>query len=162
MRLCLIVSRTNLGHELVFVTDVDGLLMLASVQVPEVQLTTVLCAQKNFGNESVFESVRRAPFAGDECIVAEVPPRIIGELLWAAVDLPAPEDVKAFVIHQEDAAGRLAFRVAEGRNINSIRTAIDRVWPRITGLLRDLFRFDHPDDCWSRRVGLGIEDVNAR
>jgi hypothetical protein len=45
-----------------------------------------------------------------------MPPDIVGELLWPAIDFPASKDLEAFiVVDDEDAAWALAVWRAEGR-----------------------------------------------
>ena len=56
-----------------------------------------------------------------------MPPAVIGELLRAPVDLPAPERLEVLVIRNEDAAGCLALGIAEGCDVDAVRTALDRV-----------------------------------
>ncbi len=97
-----IVRRPEFEHELVLVAEVDGLQVLAFLQIPEVQSPAVLGAEQHFGDQPVLDCVGRAPLAGDQRIVAEVPPGIIGEILRPAIHLPLPEHVEALVIHQEE------------------------------------------------------------
>src|SRR5215831_7811736 len=119
-------------------------------------------AEQDFGDQSVFERVRGAPFAGDQGIVAEVPPGIVGEVLLPAVDLPLAAYVERLVIHQEYSTRTLALAVSQGRDIDAFRPAVDRVRPGIASLVSDLVRLDHLDDLGGPRVGLGVEDVDAR
>ena len=131
-----VVRRTQLEDQLVFVAEVDGLQVLALVQVPEVQAAAVFRAEQDLGDEAVLERVGRAPFARDQRVVAEVPPRVIGEVLRPAIDLPVAAHVEGLVVHQEDAARRLAFAIAERRDVDALRAAMHRVRPRIAGLAR--------------------------
>ncbi len=157
-----IVRRAQLEDQLVLLAEVDLLQVLALGEIPEVQPAAVLAAEQHFRHEPVLERVGRAPFAGHHGVVAEMPPDVIGELLRPAIDLPAAERLEALVIHHEDAARRLAVRVAERRDVDAARPAMDGVRARVAGLLGDLLRLDHLDDLRLARVGLGVEDVDAR
>src|SRR5260370_36820933 len=93
----------ELEHKPVFLAEIDLLPMLALGEIPEMQAPAVFAAEQNFGNETVFERVGRAPLAGDHRVVAEMPPGIIAELLRSAVDLPAAERLETLPIHNKDA-----------------------------------------------------------
>src|SRR5215470_14242259 len=51
-----VVCRAQLEYQLVLVAKVDGLQVLALVQIPEMQAPTVFCTQENLGDEAIFES----------------------------------------------------------------------------------------------------------
>ncbi len=157
-----VMRRPELEHELIIGTEIDLLEMLALLQVPEMQPPSVLRAEENFRHQPVLDVVRRAPFAGHGGVVAEVPPEIVGETLRAALDLPAPQHVEGLRIHEEHAARRVAFRVSERRDIDAVGPAMDCMRAAIAGRLDHLFRLDHPHDHRVLRVGLGVDDVDAR
>ena len=156
------MRRPELEHELVLVAEVDGLQMLALLQIPEMQPPAVFGAKQHFRDQPVLECVGRAPLAGDQRVVAEVPPGIISEILRPAIHLPLPEHVEGLVIHQEDAARSLALAVAEGGDIDALGAAMHRMRARVTGLVGDFVRLNHLDDLRVSRIGLGVEDVDAR
>src|SRR6202035_4422840 len=83
-----IVRRPEFENELILVAEVDGLQMLALLQIPEMQPPAVLGAEQHFRDQPVLERVGRAPFAGDQSVVAEVPPGVISEILRSAIYLP--------------------------------------------------------------------------
>ena len=157
-----IVRGPQLEHELVLRAEVDLLQVLAFGEVPEVQLAAVLAAEQHLGHEPVLERVGRAPFAGHHGVVAEVPPGVVAELLRAAIDLPAAERLEALVVHHEDAARRLAVLVAQRRDIDAAGPAVHGVRARVAGLVGDLVRLDGFDELGRARIGLGVEDVDAR
>jgi hypothetical protein len=95
------VRRSELEHELVLRAEVDLLQMLAFVQVPEVQAASVSRGEKNLRDEPVLDRVRRSPLAGHQGVVTEVPPHIVGELLWTAFHLPAAENLECLVIDEK-------------------------------------------------------------
>src|SRR5205823_7036276 len=133
-------------NELILVAEIDRLQMLALLQIPEVEPPAVFGAKQHFRDEPVLERVGRAPFAGDQRVVAEMPPGIISEMLRPAIHLPLPEYLEGLVIHQEDAARSLAFAVTEGSDINAVRSTMHGMRARITRLVGNLVRLDHLDD----------------
>ena len=66
------------------------------------------------------------------------------------------------MIDHEDAARRFAVLIAERDDIDAAGTAMDGVGPRVAGLLGNLFGLDHLHDLRLARIGLGVENVNAR
>ena len=122
----------------------------------------ILRAEQNFRHQPVFNGIRRAPFARHRGVVAKVPPEIVGETLRAAIDLPAPQHVEGLRIHEEHAARRIALGIAERRDIDAVGPAMDCMRAAIAGRLDHLFRLDHPHDHRVFRVGLGVDDVDAR
>src|SRR5262245_7699037 len=157
-----IMRRAKLEYELVLFAEIDFLEMLTPGEIPEMQLATVFGAEEHFGNKTVFERVRCAPFARHHRVVAKMPPAVIGKLLWSAIDLPPAERLEILRVHDKDAAGRLAVLVAERADIDAARAAMHRMRPRITGFLRELLRFDRLDEFRFFWIGLCVEDVNAR
>src|SRR5262249_18667642 len=116
--------------------------MPALGEIPEVQLAPVFAAEQNLGNEAVLEHVWLAPFARHHGVVAEVPPAVVGELLRAALDLPAAERLEGLVVDDENAARPLAVLVAERGDVDAAGPAMDRVRAGITGLLGEFLRLD--------------------
>src|SRR5262249_37297146 len=120
-----VVRGPEFEHELVFFTEIDLLQVRALGEIPEMQAPAVFAPEQNFRNEAVLEGVGRAPFAGNHGVVAEVPPRVITELLRSTVDLPAAKGFETLVVHDEDAAGRLAVLVSERCDVDAPRSAVD-------------------------------------
>ncbi len=131
-------------------------------QIPNVQLVTVAALQQNFRIHALVHHVGRAPLAGDYGVEAQVPPEIVGQLLRAAVQFPLAHDVEAVLIHHEDSAGTVAVGRAEGARVNSLRPAMNRVRRGVAGARRQRFRLNHFDDLRLARIGLGVDDMNAR
>src|SRR5262245_64637778 len=119
-----VVRLIPLEHQLILLAEIDLLQVLALGQVPEVQAPAVFAAEQDLGNEAVFNGVGSPPFAGDHGVVAEMPPGVIGELLRPAIDLPAPERLEAFVVHDKDAARTLALGAAGRRDLGGGPTAL--------------------------------------
>ena len=156
------MRRPQLEHQLVLVAEIDGLQVLAGVQIPEVQPAAVFGAEQNFGNEAVLEGIGGAPLARHQGVVTEMPPCVIGELLRTAIHFPLAQHVEGFVVHQEHAARSFALAVAESRDINAFRSAVHGVRTRVSRPVGHVARLDHLDDSGTSGVGLGVEDVNAR
>jgi hypothetical protein len=94
--------------------------------------------------------------------MAEMPPGIVGELLRPAVDFPAPKHFEILVVHEEDAAGSLSLGIAHRGDVHAFRAAMHCMRTAIAGALGEFGRLDHLDDLWLSRIGLGVDDVNAR
>src|SRR5450631_3520384 len=83
----------------------------------------------------------------------------------AAVDLPAAQDIERLAIHDEDAwrpVGAVLPAAAERADVYAFRTAMDRVGPRVAGLLEHLLGLDDLVNLRLGGIGLRIHDINAR
>ena len=78
MSLGRIVCRTELEYQLVLGAEIDLLHMLALVEIPEMELAAIAAVEKDLRHETVLERVGGSPFAGDERVLAQMPPGIIG------------------------------------------------------------------------------------
>src|SRR5262249_27278944 len=141
---------------------VDLLQMLALGEIPEMQPTAISAPEQNLRHQPILEGVRCAPFAGDHGVEAEVPPGVVAELLRPAVYLPASERFEGLVIHHEDTARGLAVFVTERGDVDAAGSAMHRMRPCVAGLLGDFLRLDHLYDLGHARIGLGVQDVDAR
>src|SRR6516225_10164198 len=83
-----IVRGSELEHPLLLRTQVDFLQMTALVQVPDVNLITILATQQQLRVDAVFYHVRRAPFGRNHRVVSQVPPEVVSQLLWATMLFP--------------------------------------------------------------------------
>src|SRR3984893_18318985 len=137
--------------------EVDFLEVAALAQVPHVEPMAVVAFDQALEAESVFEHVGRPPFAGDRDVVADVPPEIVGEELWTAVDFPLAEHVEALVVEQKDSAGAAAVRATHGAYVDRVRAAMERMRAAITGALRDFLGLDHLDDFRRARIRPGVD-----
>ena len=136
--------------------------MTALWQIPDVDLVAVLACQQDLGVDAAFDHLGRAPFARNRRVVAEVPPEVVGELLGSAVDLPSALDRESVVVDHEDSTGRVAVRIAERTHVDPIGTAVDGVRPAVAGAVGDLLGLDRVDELRLLRIGLDVEDVDAR
>ena len=156
------MRRPQLENQLMLRSEIDLLQVFAPVEIPEVQLVAVFPGEQMLGHEAVLEHIRRAPLAGYHRVVPEMPPHVVGELLRSAIDLPATEHVKGFVIHQQDAAGRFSFGVAQRADVDPIWAAMDRVRTSVSRPIDDLCGLDGSYDSRIIGIGLRVEDMNAR
>ena len=92
----------------------------------------------------------------------EMPPDVVGELLRPAIDLPPAANVERLRVQDERAAGAVAVGRAQRAHVDAVRSAVDRVRRGVAGALRQRLRLDHLHDLRLARIGLGVEDVNAR
>src|SRR5947207_2509682 len=122
----------------------------------------VAATQQNFRIYSVLHHVGRSPFAGDESIESQMPPEIIGELLWTSLQLPLPEDIEALVIHHENAAGTVAVRSSQRAHQDSVGTAMSRMRGCVSSARGQSLRLNHLHDLRIARIRLGIDDMDAR
>ncbi len=156
------MGRPQLEDELILVAEIDGLLMLAAMQVPEMQPAAIFRTEQDLRDKTFLEGVGRPPLAGDERVMPEMPPGVVGEALGPAVYLPLAADVEGLVVHQEDAARLLALSVAQRGDVDALGAAMDGMGTRITRSLGHLCRLDDLNDLRLPPVGLGIDDVDAR
>ena len=110
-----------------FLAQVNRLSMLAAPQIPNMHLVAVSAGKKSFRIESVLDFVRSRPFTGDQCVMSEVPPEVVGQFLGSAIDFPASQNVKIEVIENENPTRTAAVRRAKGADVNAFRTAMDSV-----------------------------------
>ena len=152
----------QLEDELVLLAQVQHLAVAAPAQVPDVQIVTIAAVEQDVGHKAVLERLRRAPLAGDQSIVAQMPPEVVGEVLRASVELPLTEHVEGFRVHAEDPAGPFALRGAEGVDEDAVRPAVHRVRAAVVSPRGQLLGFDSLDDLRFADVGLGVDDVEPR
>src|SRR4051812_11620946 len=160
-----IMRRPHLQGHLMIGPKVDGLNIAPGTEIPEMDLMAVLVREQVFRNDAVLKLRRKAPLARHHVVARQVPPEIVVELLGAAVDFPAAEDIECLAVHDEDAwrsIGTILPAAAERADIDALRTTMDGVWPRIAGLSEDLVGLDDLMDTRPGRMRLGVHHVNAR
>jgi len=87
------------------------------------------------------------------------------QVLGTAVDLPAAEDVERLAVHNEHAGwaiGAILTTAAKRADVDAFRTAMDRVGPRVTGLLEHLLGLDNLMNFCLGGIGLRIHNVDTR
>jgi hypothetical protein len=130
-----------------------------------VQAVAVLPAEQQLGHQAVLDHGRSAPLAGDQRVLVEVPPGVVGQVLRASVGLPRPQHVEGVVVEQRDAAravGAGAVPAAQAGQEDAVRPAVQRVRPRVAGLARQLLGLDGLVQPGGSGVGPGVVDVDAR
>src|SRR3989442_14516657 len=103
---------------------------------------TVTALQQDVRVDAILDHLRRAPLAGDHRVVAEMPPEVVGEVLRAAVQLPATADFEGVVVDDEDAARAVPGGGAEGADVNPIGTAVASMRAAVAGAVRHFLRLD--------------------
>ena len=83
-------------------------MMATAAEIPDVDRVAVAGFEKDVGIQAVLDHVGSTPFAGDESVVAEVPPKVVVKALRAAFDFPFTEDLEGFRVKDEDAARTVA------------------------------------------------------
>ena len=92
----------------------------------------------------------------------EVPPEVIGEELRTAIFLPAALDFKRLGIHDKNSARAIAIRGSDCIDVNAVRSAMGSMWPAVAGALQHSFGLDDLYQTRITRIGLDVDDVNAR
>jgi len=116
-------------------------------------------------HDPAFELRRQRPFARDHVVARQVPPEVVVQVLGSPVDLPAAQDIERLAVHDEDAwrsVGTVLSAAAERADVYAFRTAMDRVGPRVAGLLEHLLGLDDLVNRGLGGIGLCIHDINSR
>src|SRR5215471_6527733 len=125
VRLGRVVRGTHLENHLLLVTKVERLKMSTSSQVPDMDLMTVFIAEEQIWLHSVFDHVRRAPFAGEQRVESQVPPKIVMQKLRTAVHLPLAQDLKRFAVEHKNATRAVAIGRTERAHVNAFRSTVN-------------------------------------
>ena len=126
------------------------------------QRVPVLAAEEQLGVDPVLDHRRRAPLAGDQRVLIEVPPGVVGQVLRSAVGLPGAQHVEGVVVEQGDAARALVgVPGAEAGHEDPVRAAVQGVRAGIARRLGQLGRADRPDQLGLPRVRVGVVDVDV-
>ena len=92
----------------------------------------------------------------------QVPPDVVGELLRSTIEFPSSRDVERFRIEDERAAGSVAVGRAQRAHEDAVGSAVHGVRRCIARALNECLRLDHLHDSRLSRIGLRVENVNAR
>src|SRR5690348_11863340 len=103
----------------------------------------------------------RSPFTGDRNVIAQVPPKIVREILRTTIKFPAAEHIETFMIKQEQSARAFTFRVAQCTDVNGVGPAMDRMRTAVSSARRQLFGFDYFNDLRTAWLRLGINDMDT-
>src|SRR6266403_3914771 len=116
--------------------------MPSPAQIPHMHLMPVFTAYQEIGLHAVLDHVRRAPFAAEERVESQVPPKIVMQKLTAAVDFPLTEDFEGLAIEHENPAWPLAVGISKRANVNGFGPAVNSVRARIIRARENFLRLD--------------------
>src|SRR6266446_8668360 len=122
-----VVRGAQFENHLVLLAKLERLDMTPLAQIPNMHLMTVSALQEFFGHNAVLDLVGRAPFAGQQGVLSDMPPKVITQILRAAVHLPFSQNLKGEVIYKENASRSIPVRSAQRADINPLRSAMDRM-----------------------------------
>src|SRR5438552_5218196 len=126
--------------------------MPASTQIPDMHLMSIFAAEEEVRLQSVFDHIRRAPFATQQRVEPQMPPEIVMQKLWAPTHLPLTKDFERLTIEHENTPRAFAIGCSKRANVNAFRPAMNRVRTRIVSARKNLLRFDHLNDLRFSRV----------
>src|SRR5947207_13763892 len=106
--------------------------MPASTQIPDMHLMSIFVAEEEVRLQSVFDHIRRAPFATQQRIEPQMPPEIVMQKLWAPTHLPLTQDFERLTIEHENTPRTVAIGRSKRANVNAFRSTVTRVRARIT------------------------------
>ena len=121
---------------------------------------TVILPNYVLKSSPAFEHLRSSPLAGHHGVNADVPPEIVGQFLRPSVQFPGPDGLEGIVVQQHDAARTIAFRGAQGADVNRVRPAVNGMGATVAGPVH-LFGLNGLDDPRPLRVGLRVDDVDT-
>src|SRR6266403_2729335 len=133
-----IVRGAHLERHLVLGAKIARLDVAPGPDIPEVDPMAILVREKILRHDPVLVLRRQPPLARHHVVARQVPPEVIVQVLWSAIDLPASQDIERFAVHDEDAwrpVGAVLAATAERADVYAFRTAMDRVRPRVARLL---------------------------
>ena len=121
-------------------------------------------SEQQFGDQAVLDHRGSAPLAGDQDVLVEVPPRVVGEVLRPAVGLPGALHRERVVVEQGDPARavRVVERPADAGQEDAVGSAVQRVRAGVAGLLGQLGAGHGLHQVRRARVGLRVEHVDVR
>src|SRR5262249_34563101 len=90
-----------------------------------------------------------------------MPPQVVSQMLRAAADFPRTQNCKTQMVQQENAAGSVTIRRAEGAHINSFRSTVNGMRSRVASPRKNLLRFDHFYDLRFPRIRFRIDNMDA-
>src|SRR5260370_31663986 len=146
-------------------TEIDRLNVTPGPEIPEVDPMAVLVREKILRHDPVLELRRQPPLARPHVVAWQMPPEVIVQVLGTTIDLPASENIECLTVHNEDAGrpiGTILAAATKGADVNAFRPAMDRVGPRVAGLLKDFIGLDDLVNICLGGIRLRIHDINPR
>ncbi len=143
--------------------EVDALDVASLGQVPEVQGVAVLVVQQLFRNDPVLDHGGSAPLAGDQGVLVEVPPGVVGQVLRPPIGFPGAHHVERVVVeHGDSPRAIVATGGSEARQVNPVRPAVQGMRPGVAGFRREFFGRHGSHQFRLPGVGMGVVDVDVR
>ena len=145
----------NFQCHLIIFTKIYRLDILARAQIPKMDGVAIFVGQQILSHYAVFVLWWQAPFRADHVVLRQVPPKIIVFVLLASIHLVAANDLECLAIHDENTGWAVCPVLAtatKGRDIDAFRSAVDRVWARISCLLEQLFWLNDFVDMRLQRI----------
>ena len=105
----------------------------------------ILVGEQILRHDPVLELRWQRPLARHHVVARQIPPEVIVQGLGTTIDLPSPEDLEGLAIHDEHAGravGAILAAAPERTDVDAVRTAMDGVGPRVTGLFEYFLRLD--------------------
>src|SRR5947208_13381728 len=98
--------------------------MPAAAQIPHMHLMSIFAAEEEVRLQSVFDHIRRAPFAAQQGVEPQMPPEIVMQKLRAPIHLPLTQDFERFAIEHENTDGAVTVRCSKRANVNAFRPTV--------------------------------------
>src|SRR5947207_9037376 len=111
---------THFEHHLLLFAQIEGLHMTAAAQIPNVHLMPVFTAEEQLGLHAVFNHIRRAPFAAEQSVESQMPPKSVMQKSRTAVHLPLTEEFERFAIEHENAARPIPIGLAKRAGVDPL------------------------------------------
>src|SRR5262245_31961620 len=127
------MSGSKLKYQLLLRPQIELLLMPSTAQVPDMNAAPILATEENLRFQPFLERVGSPPFAGDHRVVAEMPPEIIGQVLWSPVHFPLSKHIEGFTIEQEDSSWPTSLWRPQSAHIDSFWTIMKGMASGVAG-----------------------------
>src|SRR5690242_21848616 len=101
--------------------------MASLVEVPDMNLVSVLASKEQLRIDAIFHHIRRAPFRRNHRVVPEMIPEGVRQLLGAAISLRLAFQLKRGGVHEDNAAGAVSSRRSERASVNAVGAGRNRV-----------------------------------
>ena len=144
-------------------TEIDGLDISPRPQIPEVDPMAILVREEILRHDPILELRRQRPLARHHVIAWQIPPEVIVQRLRTTIDLPPSEDIECLAVNDEDAGrsiGTILASATERADIDTFRSAVHGVGPRVAGLFEDFLGLDNLVNLRLGGIRFCINDVN--
>src|SRR5580704_16029825 len=131
-------------------------------EIPPMESVAITTLEQNVWVQAILDHIGSAPLAGDHRVVTQMPPKVVGQILRSALDLPFPKNVETLGVHHEDATGPVPAGRSQRAPIDAVGAAMYGVRRRVTGTRDEFVRLDHPHNFGACRIRLCVDDMNSR